>query len=174
MKQSVLIEPQHSDIEETPLPMVGEDDVMIRVKACGICASELHGWVGDEWEYPRRYGHEAAGEVVEASGTQAGLTFAGTLVKAHGMLAVVGYHQGGMRQVDMQMWNWKGIDVLNAHERRLDFLMDCMRRGLLLIETGKIVTAPLITHRYPIKQVDQAFRSLLEKPKGYIKAVVQI
>jgi hypothetical protein len=29
-------------------------------------------------------------------------------------LVVAGYHQDGPRQVNMQMWNWKGIDVVNA------------------------------------------------------------
>lgn len=34
-----------------------------------------------------------------------------------GRLVVAGYHQDGPRQVNMQDWNWKGIDVVNAHER---------------------------------------------------------
>ena len=30
---------------------------------------------------------------------------------------VAGYHQDGPRKVNMQLWNWRGIDVVNAHER---------------------------------------------------------
>ena len=30
---------------------------------------------------------------------------------------IAGYHQDGLRQVNMQLWNWRGIDVINAHER---------------------------------------------------------
>jgi hypothetical protein len=30
---------------------------------------------------------------------------------------VAGYHQDGPRQVNMQLWNWRGLDVINAHER---------------------------------------------------------
>lgn len=34
-----------------------------------------------------------------------------------GRLVVAGYHQDGPRQVNIQDWNWKGIEVVNAHER---------------------------------------------------------
>lgn len=33
----------------------------------------------------------------------------------------------------MQLWNWKALTVINAHERRVDYQMDCMRRGLELL-----------------------------------------
>ena len=55
--------------------------------------------------------------VIEATGFQYPLTVAGALVKNGGRLIIAGYHQDGMRQIDMQQWNWKGIDVINAHER---------------------------------------------------------
>jgi len=65
MKQSILFEPQHSRLEERSVPAVGPRDVLVKVKACGVCASELHGWRGDHGTYPRQFGHEVAGEVVE-------------------------------------------------------------------------------------------------------------
>jgi len=84
----------------------------------------------------------------------------------------VGYHQGGLRQVDMELWNWKALDVLNAHERRADYQMDCMRRGLALLAAGRLDTASLVTHRTALDRVDEAFRALYMKPAGFIKAVV--
>jgi threonine dehydrogenase-like Zn-dependent dehydrogenase len=63
-----------------------------------------------DWEIERGFD-----VVIEASGTQPGLTLAGELVRGHGVLSILGYHQGGDRQVDMQLWNWKAIDVVNAH-----------------------------------------------------------
>lgn len=316
MKQSILVEPQRSRIEERATPPLGADDVLVKVKACGVCASELHGWHGDGGLYPRIMGHEVAGEVVavganvrdihpgaavtglfqggfaefavtrapyvtpipagidydialgeplscilsgarrtrvepgdvvaivglgfmgllmlqairlrgpariiaidpreealalaqrfgadeiykpeqtperyrmtewsqlgggygvdvaiEASGTQAGLTLAGELAHEHGVLSIVGYHQGGPRQVDMQLWNWKALDVLNAHERRADYQMDCMRRGIALLAAGKLDTATLVTHRFGLDQVDDAFRALLTKPAGFVKAVITV
>jgi threonine dehydrogenase-like Zn-dependent dehydrogenase len=109
---------------------------------------------------------------VEASGTQAGLTLAGEMVHEHGCLSLVGWQQGGLRQVDIELWNWKALDVLNAHERRLDYLMDCMRRGLALVAGGKLDVGCLISHRFGLDDVDGAFGALERKPPGFVKAVV--
>jgi threonine dehydrogenase-like Zn-dependent dehydrogenase len=306
--------PRQSRIQERPMPQVGEADVLVKVKASGVCTSELRGWSGDNGSYPREIGHEVAGEVVavgervskfrpgmavtglfhsgfaefavarqelvtpvpkgmdltealgeplacilsgarrtlvemgdtvalvglgfmgllmlqavrlkgpariigvdtrpearekallmgadevlapdqvapqlkltewsqlgsgcgvdvaiETSGTQGGLTLAGQMPHEHGVLSIVGFHQGGPRQVDMELWNWKALQVINAHERRQDYLMDCMRRGLDLIAAGKLDMASLITHRFGLDQVDDAFRALSAKPTGFIKATM--
>jgi threonine dehydrogenase-like Zn-dependent dehydrogenase len=111
--------------------------------------------------------------VVEASGTQPALTLAGELVRAHGILSIVGYHQGGPRQTDVGMWNWKAIDVVNAHVRRRADLMKSMRIGLELTSSGLLDLGSLVTHRYPLDCVDQAFTDLQSKPHGFIKAVIQ-
>jgi threonine dehydrogenase-like Zn-dependent dehydrogenase len=111
--------------------------------------------------------------VVEGSGTQPGLTLAGEMVRAHGVLSILGYHQGGPRQVDVGMWNWKAIDVVNAHVRRRADLMESMRIGLELTAKGLIDLGALVTHRYPLDEVDRAYTDLQEKPPGFIKAVVQ-
>lgn len=55
--------------------------------------------------------------VIECVGKQWPLDLAGELVGFGGRLVIAGYHQDGPRQVNMQGWNWKGIDVVNAHER---------------------------------------------------------
>ena len=110
--------------------------------------------------------------VVEASGSQKGLTLAGELVRQHGYLSILGYHQGPGRDVDMQLWNYKAFEVLNAHERRADYRMDCMRRGLALAAAGRIDLASLVTHTFPLDRLDEAFRSLAEKPAGFIKSVI--
>lgn len=111
--------------------------------------------------------------VVEASGTQPGLTLAGELVRPHGVLSILGYHQGGPRQVEMGMWNWKAIDVVNAHVRRRGDLMESMRIGLDLTARGLIDLGSLVTHRYDLDDVDRAFGDLQAKPPGFIKAVIR-
>jgi threonine dehydrogenase-like Zn-dependent dehydrogenase len=95
------------------------------------------------------------------------------MVRAHGVLSILGYHQGGMREVDVAMWNWKAIDVVNAHVRRREDLLESMRIGLALEEKGLIDLGSLVTHRFPLANVDQAFTALRDKPPGFIKAVVQ-
>ena len=120
-----------------------------------------------DWEGPN--GVDVA---IEASGTQPGLTMAGKMVRAHGLLSILGFHQGGLRQVDVEMWNWKAIDVVNAHVRRHADLMESMRMGLDLMAAGSFSFEPLVTHRYGLDDVDGAFTALLEKPQGFMKAIV--
>lgn len=117
-----------------------------------------------------------ASVVIEASGTQGGLDQAGLLVREHGQLAIVGYHNqaGGHRDVDMRLWNWKALNVLNAHERRDDYKMECMRRALALMTSGRLQVADMVTHRYALEKIGDAFQALREKPSGYVKGVVRM
>src|SRR5687767_2699649 len=55
--------------------------------------------------------------VIEVGGTQSTLDLASALCGEYARLVIAGYHQDGLRQVNMQQWNWRGIDVVNAHER---------------------------------------------------------
>ena len=56
------------EMVEMPVPSIGADDVLVRVRACGICGSDVHGLDGRTGRRipPLVMGHEAAGEVVEA------------------------------------------------------------------------------------------------------------
>lgn len=55
------------DIREVPVPEPGRGEVLVRVRACGVCHTDLHTIHGD-WPVkpalPRIPGHEAVGEVV--------------------------------------------------------------------------------------------------------------
>jgi threonine dehydrogenase-like Zn-dependent dehydrogenase len=314
MRYSQLIAPRTSEVVEAPAPDPGPSEVLVRVRASGVCASELHPWADGRPGYPHRFGHEPMGTVVavgpevtrvregdrvtglfqrayadlclaqedvlllvpdgiseesalgepmaclvnaqrrtpveladrvaliglgymglgmlqllklrgpsrivaidvredaraaaialgadetydpsqlpdeykltsfsdwesdrgfdvvvEGSGTQPGLTLAGEMVRVHGLLSILGYHQGGPRQVEVGMWNWKAIDVVNAHVRRRTDLMESMRIGLELTANGLIDLGALVTHRYTLDEVDRAYTDLQEKPPGFIKAVV--
>lgn len=110
--------------------------------------------------------------VIEATGSQAGLDLATRLVRQHGVLSILGYHQGPQRSVDLQAWNWKAIDVVNAHVRRRDLLNESIRRGLELVRLGRLQPGNLVTHRFGLDGVGQAFEALETKPDGFIKAIV--
>lgn len=110
--------------------------------------------------------------VVEASGTQAGLDLSGRLVRQHGILSIVGYHQGPARSVDMEAWNFKAIDVVNAHVRRDADRMASMAAALSMVAAGALDLGRLVTHRYPLADLDRAFADLEAKPAGFVKAVV--
>lgn len=117
--------------------------------------------------------HDSFDLVVEATGSQAGLDLATRLVRPHGTLSILGYHQSA-RLVDVQAWNWKAIDVANTHVRDRDLLREATRRGLALLAAGRINLEPLVTHVFPLDRVDDAFRALEEKPAGFVKAVVEV
>ena len=67
MKALVLKEYNRLEYEEVPDPVVGPEDVLIRVKACGICGSDVHGMDGSTGRRipPITMGHEASGVVAE-------------------------------------------------------------------------------------------------------------
>ena len=67
MKALVLEEYGHLVYKDAPDPQVGPEDVLIQVKACGICGSDIHGMDGSTGRRipPLIMGHEASGVVVE-------------------------------------------------------------------------------------------------------------
>jgi L-iditol 2-dehydrogenase len=65
MKSLLLSEYSHLEITDLPLPAVGPGEVLVRVEACGICGSDVHGFDGSTGRRipPIVMGHEAAGTV---------------------------------------------------------------------------------------------------------------
>jgi L-iditol 2-dehydrogenase len=65
MKSLLLSEYNHLEIADLPTPVVGADEVLVRVEACGICGSDVHGYDGSSGRRipPIVMGHEAAGTV---------------------------------------------------------------------------------------------------------------
>jgi L-iditol 2-dehydrogenase len=65
MNALLLREYKKLEIAEMPEPEIGPDDVLVRVRACGICGSDVHGMDGSTGRRvpPLVMGHEAAGEV---------------------------------------------------------------------------------------------------------------
>ena len=70
MKALMLRSYRNLEMAEVPTPEVGADEVLVRVAACGICGSDVHGYDGSSGRRipPLVMGHEAAG-VVEAVGS---------------------------------------------------------------------------------------------------------
>ena len=65
MKSLLLSEYSHLEIADLPLPAAGPGEVLVRVEACGICGSDVHGFDGSSGRRipPIVMGHEAAGTV---------------------------------------------------------------------------------------------------------------
>lgn len=110
--------------------------------------------------------------VIEAVGKQWPLDLAAELTREGGRLVIAGYHQDGPRQVNMQLWNWRGFDVVNAHERDPNVSLQGMREAVAAIESGLIDPGQLITHRYPLSQLGDALNATRDRPGNFVKAVV--
>src|SRR5712672_197724 len=65
MKALMLSKYRSLEIAEVPTPAVGAGEVLIRVAACGICGSDVHGYDGSSGRRipPIVMGHEAAGRI---------------------------------------------------------------------------------------------------------------
>lgn len=116
---------------------------------------------------------EGADVVIELTGNQQGLDLSTELVKVRGRLVIFGFHVDE-RKVNMFLWNWRGIDVINAHERAPEAYTDGIRVGMKLLESGQLNMEPLITHSYPLEKINEAFEAAQAKPEGYVKAIIKL
>jgi threonine dehydrogenase-like Zn-dependent dehydrogenase len=130
----------------------------------------------DHWQIIERVRELTAGvfcdRVIEAVGKQWPLDLAAELTCEGGRLVIAGYHQDGPRQVNMQLWNWRGFDVANAHERDPAVSVRGMREAVEAIERRVIDPADLVTHRYPLDRLDEALNATRDRPGNFVKAVV--
>lgn len=90
--------------------------------------------------------------VLECVGSQAALDAAVRHVAIGGLLSIVGYHQsdGGSRRVDVRTLNFRGVDIVNAHERDDPTIVRAMERALVLLSRGIIDGAALVTDTTPL------------------------
>jgi threonine dehydrogenase-like Zn-dependent dehydrogenase len=72
----------------------------------------------------------------------------------------------------MQLWNWRGLDVINAHERDPQTYVAGMRAAVGAIANGELDPAALYTHRFRLDQLDQAMEMMRRRPDGFLKALI--
>ena len=123
-------------------------------------------------EVQRATGGTLCDVVIEATGKQEPLDLAAELVRERGRLLIAGYHQDGLRHVNMQLWNWRGFDVINAHERDPAVYLEGMRMAVNAVQCGQLDPMPLYTHHFPIERLGDALKQASARPDGFMKAVV--
>ena len=112
--------------------------------------------------------------VIECTGKQWPLDLAAELCAVRAKLVVAGYHQDGPRQVNMQLWNWRGLDVVNAHERDPKVYLGGMRAAAEAVASGKLDPAPLYAHAFPLDRLGEALDMTKQRPDGFMKALVMM
>ena len=74
MRALLLTAPSKLEVVDFPTPEPASDEVLVAVRACGICGSDIHGWDGSSGRRrpPLVMGHEAAGEIAGIGASVAG------------------------------------------------------------------------------------------------------
>ncbi|MDG4824150.1 alcohol dehydrogenase catalytic domain-containing protein [Asanoa sp. WMMD1127] len=117
-------------------------------------------------------GGRGADVTFEATGSQGALDVVGETTRMSGKLVLVGFHQGAARRINLAHWNWMAFGIVNAHYRDVDAIMRGMSVGMRLLTAGRLSLAPLVSHRFPLDRVNEAFETARAKPEGFVKAVV--
>lgn len=108
----------------------------------------------------------------EVTGTQGAIDSVGEVTRMSGKIVLVGFHQSGPRSVPLGLWNWKAFDLRNAHFRDAAVIARGMTVGMQLITSHQLDLEPLITHRFGLDDINEAFATAVAKPEGFVKAVV--
>jgi threonine dehydrogenase-like Zn-dependent dehydrogenase len=117
---------------------------------------------------------EGCSRVIEAVGRQWPLDLAGELTRARGRLVIAGYHQDGARNVNMQLWNWRGLDVINAHERDSGVYVRGIQEAVEAVSNGRLDPFALYTHSFRLEQLGNALNAMKERPDQFLKALVKL
>jgi threonine dehydrogenase-like Zn-dependent dehydrogenase len=130
----------------------------------------------DHWEIisevGRLTGERFCERVIECTGKQWPLDLAGELTGFGGRLAIAGFHQDGPRSVNMQLWNWRGIDVVNAHERDPQVAVRGIQEAVQAVLDGQLDTKPLLTHSFALSELNAALQATATRPEGFTKGVL--
>ncbi|OGU74272.1 MAG: hypothetical protein A2V93_08230 [Ignavibacteria bacterium RBG_16_34_14] len=108
----------------------------------------------------------------EVGGNEATLNLAADLCRMEGKLVIFGFHPGSRKINDFGYWNWMAFDIINSHFRDLHTILNGTRIGMEMLNSGKINLQPLITHKFNLEEIENAFKAAKEKPKGFIKSVI--
>ena len=85
---------------------------------------------------------------------------------------IAGYHQDGPRTVNTQLWNWRGLDVINAHERDEEVYVSGMRRAIDAISSGELDPSPLYTHRFRLDEIEKGMETVCSRPERFLKGLI--
>ena len=110
--------------------------------------------------------------VIEATGIEWPLNLSIELTAERGKLIVAGYHQDGMRTINVQMLNWRGIDMISAHERDSKNYVKGIKEAIEAIRYRHMDPFPYFTHTYNLEDIEKAYQLLTNRPDGFIKALI--
>ena len=75
MKAFVIRGKHDAALQDVPAPQTEAGEALVRVRACGVCGSDLHAYLGHQpfFKYPQIPGHEVVGDIIELRARPEGL-----------------------------------------------------------------------------------------------------
>ncbi len=70
---------------------------------------------------------------------------------------IFGYHPGPRQIKNLGYWNWMAFDIINAHFRDMKTILRGSHVGMVLLNDGKIDMSRLVTHTFPLEQIEKVF-----------------
>ncbi|MBX2996917.1 MAG: zinc-binding dehydrogenase [Caldilineaceae bacterium] len=112
--------------------------------------------------------------VFEAVGKQTPLNLATELTAFNGQLIIAGYHQDGLRQINLQMWHQRGLEVINAHTRNPQMQLEGLELAVEAATAGKLDPASICTHIFGLAELGDALAMTRQRPDGFLKAMIML
>lgn len=110
--------------------------------------------------------------VIEATGKEWPLNLSIELTAERGKLIVAGFHQDGMRNLNVQMLNWRGIDMISAHEREPHMYVRGIKDAIEAIQKHQMDPYPFFTHGFSLDEMETAYNHLTQRPDGFVKGLI--
>ena len=107
--------------------------------------------------------------VFECSGQPDGLDQAVELLAPGGKLVITGIPEGNRVSMDISQLRRKEISIFNVRRQN-----QCAEVALEMITSGAVAVAPLITHRYSLRETAEAFELVAGYRDGVIKAMIEV
>lgn len=115
---------------------------------------------------------QGADIVIEATGNPNAVKPIVDYVRRRGTLVIFSYHPKPV-EVDLAAWDAKGVEVIMANPNRAEDMRVNLRIAARMINQGIFKMDKLVTHRWRLDQINEAFEYASGKPREYIKGVIE-
>lgn len=110
--------------------------------------------------------------VIEGTGLERVLVGCSDYLRNRGRLVIMSSHENACDNFDFRPALSRGISITGAHPPRSTDARDDMARAIALVNNGVFRNEELVTHKFKLDDINEAFETLEHKPKGYIKGIV--
>lgn len=94
-------------------------------------------------------------------------------LKIRGRLVLMSSYAKNVKEFDLTQIIDKCIKIYPAHPASTVDTADDMKRAIALINRGTFHNDDIITHRFTLEEINKAFTTLENKPKDYIKGIIE-